>query len=172
MTVVISATWFAPQPQHTHGLIVNYGPPRVAAANARYHGYTLDGYKCGGAAMNPLYLGRTIWLRAEGDEWQGPCLVVDTSSRVDFYANVFVRDEIFEVDAGGLALLTDNRYGVKGEMWIGPCPPNDESVAVDYRPPLRFDWSDPYSIYLDRYWPFPEQEPLKVCRNEPVGKEQ
>jgi hypothetical protein len=98
LTVVITAaTWMTPMPQHAEGWLVLYGSEHLAYANAEYRSYNLDNYACGLAVMGPADLGRVVWVRA-GGSWFGPCLAVDTSARKDFYANVFVRHEVAEVD--------------------------------------------------------------------------
>lgn len=168
-------------PQWAQGNIGWYNDWGLVRANAEYHGYELDGYKCGGALMSPSDLGRIFWIRATGGKWLGPCLAVDCSARKDFYANVFVRDEIAEVDTGAMQWL-GQKWIASGEFFVGACPPGQRvgkwikeqtklqklwGGAMDYRPELEFDAIDPTGdrfSYASRFWPFPPQARPQQCQ--------
>lgn len=160
ITYVVAATvWAAPMPKHVNGLLVLYGSQRLSEANAEYRGYDLRPYKCGLAVMSPGDLGKVVWVRATGSEWFGPCLAVDTSAWKDFYANVYVRKEIAEIDIRAANALGFD-HGIKGEAYVGLCPPEEgASIAVSYAPePNLVYYTDGDSAPLNLFWPFPKQQ--------------
>lgn len=153
-----------PQPQYSAGLIVNYGGEQVVAANAAWHGYTLDGYAGGGAAISPAMLGRIMWARTEHGDWLGPLLVVDVVARADAYASIYQRHEVAELPRGLMAQL-GYEYGGPGYIWFGPCPPPADSLwpaPQSYAPPLVLDHdgNDPHLSF----YPYPAQQTPVVCQ--------
>lgn len=151
-------TWALPQPQYSAGLIVNYGGESVVAANADWHGYTLDGYVGGGAAISPAMLGRIMWARTEHGTWIGPLLVVDAVGKSDAYASIYERHEIAELPRGIMAEL-GYQYGGAGYVWFGPCPPDPDSLYLEpqaYAPPLVWDTGEPDGH--KSFYPYPEQQ--------------
>ena len=160
-TVVAVSTWMSPMPTHASGWLVLYGNERLARANAEYRGYDLGGYACGLSVMSPADLGRVVWVRADGGTWFGPCLAVDTSARKDFFANVYVRGEVAEVDDRA-AQAIGFANGVRGEAFVGRCPPV-KSDARRYQPDLVVDEYTPELSYLSAFWPYPRQERPIFC---------
>lgn len=170
ITYVVAATvWMTPMPKHSQGLLVLYGNERLSEANAQYRGYSLDGFKCGLAAMSPADLGKVVWIRTGGRPWYGPCLSVDTSARKDFYANVYVRGEIAEVDIRG-AIALEFKYGVVGEAYVGLCPPRVKSIPKWYEPKLKIDYWTANDSYLHSFWPYQKQQYPIDCDAEAEKK--
>lgn len=156
------AAWAAPQPQYSQGRLYGYGGDALVAANAEYHGYSLDGYAGGGAAISPAMLGRIMWARAEGGAWVGPLLVVDAVARRDAYDSIFERREIAELPRSVMAQL-GFAYGGPGYVFFGVCPPPADSLHYTpqpYAPELRLESADSPGR---SFWPYPEQERPMVC---------
>lgn len=166
--VVAVSVWMTPMPQHSRGWLVLYGNERLSLANAEYRGYDIEGYACGLAVMSPADLGKTVWVRRPGARWFGPCLAVDTSGRKDFFANVYYRGEIAEVDIRAAKAL-GFKYGVRGEAYVGSCPPRrGTSVPEYYEPEVHIDHHTQNLSYLSAYWPYPKQQKLVDCEGPPI----
>lgn len=90
-------TQFLEYPTLTIGKSVFYGP-MVMEATAYYRGLNLKGYAGGVATMTCGDLGKSVWLRRSGFEWEGPFLVVDCARRNDLYGVIIYREEAIEVD--------------------------------------------------------------------------
>lgn len=152
---------------HLSGWIINYGGQAVIEANAAYRGYDLSPYRerCGLAAMSPAALGSTVWLRKPDGGYWGPCLVVDTVSRVDWHHSVIETGEIVEIPRHILKALYGADYGVMGEVFFGECPPGGESVPVAYAPTVSADSRRPIVAYSA--WPYPTQGLLVDCMAAP-----
>lgn len=160
--VLAVAVWAMPQPQYSEGLIVNYGGESVIAANAAYHGYSLDGYAGGASAISPAMLGRIMWVRVEHGDWVGPLLVVDAVSRAHAYDSIYTRHEVAEVSRATAATL-GFEYGAPGYVWFGPCPPPADSLfpaPQPYAPPLRLE---PEGTPGRSFYPYPEQQLPANC---------
>lgn len=160
--VLAVASWAAPQPVYSQGLIVNYGGESVVAANAHWHGYSLDGYAGGGASISPAMLGRIMWARVEHGPWIGPLLVVDVVSRKDAYASIYERGEVAELPRGIMAQLGAT-HGVDGYVFFGACPPPADSlfpVPQPYAPPLRWEAADSPGR---SFYPYAEQQRPVKC---------
>lgn len=167
--VVALSVWMTPMPKHSQGWLVLYGNERLSIANAVYRGYDITDYACGLAVMSPSDLGKTVWVKAPGADWFGPCLAVDTSGRADFFANVYHRGEIAEVDIRAAEEL-GFRYGVQGEAYVGICPPKfDISTPEYYEPQVSIDYFTQDVSYLSAYWPYPKQQELVDC-SQPARK--
>lgn len=155
--LVAVSTWMTPMPQHSRGLLVYYGSDELALANAHYRGYTLDGFKdhCGLSVMSPADLGKIVWVRLSKYEWYGPCLGIDVGARQDFYRLIYKNKEVVEIST-----TLRNRLGfvngIKGEVWVGKCPPTEEDLPLVYQPPLAFSYErNPL------FWPVtPQQFPV------------
>ena len=170
LIMVSVLTWLVGMPIHAEGVIMLYGADYLAEANARYHGYSLDGYECGLAVMSPTDLGKTVWIRgtkAPASEfrktvwregrvtgWIGPCLAVDVGARKDFYTLIWEKHEVAEVTYEIAARLGFDRGGVWGETWVGNCPPRDKGEPERYEPELILEDSDFGPVPMR---PFPKQ---------------
>lgn len=105
-------TWYTRAPIYSFGGAVFYAP-FVMEGTARYRGYSLDGYLDGVAMMSPADIGRTVWLKRPGGEWEGPFLVVDCARRGDMWPIAITRGEVVEV-----GFSTALRWGmVRGGTW-------------------------------------------------------
>ena len=145
--LVTVKTWFTPAPPYARGSAVWYAP-HVMRATANYRKLSLEGFVDGVSLMSPSDIGRTVWLRRPGLEWEGPFLVVDCARRGDIWPVIVRRGEIVEVGfqtavRWGLVDATlydhgyDRPYGV--EEW------KLEGVEV-----LKMDAVPPW---IDRYEP-------------------
>lgn len=94
--MVSMKTWFTPAPPYAYGGAVFYDP-HVMEATAEARGLSLDGFVDGVAMMSPADIGRTVWLRRPGHDWEGPYLVVDSAAHQDIYPVIVHRGEIVEV---------------------------------------------------------------------------
>jgi len=112
--MVTMETWFLPAPPYSYGAAVFYAP-HVMEGTARYRELPLEGYLDGVSLMSPSDIGRTVWLRRPGHEWEGPYLVVDSAARQDIYPVITSRGEIVEV-----GFTTAERWGMtKLGHWEG-----------------------------------------------------
>jgi len=144
--MINNETYLISAPQYAYGAVVYYAP-YIMEATAAYRGYSLKDYQDGIALMSPSDLGKTVWLRRPGGDWEGPFLVVDCARRHDMFPAVYYRREIAELGfetavAWGLA-----KYGGKGnngrwtalswildnvEVWVGDEPPDNPGRPIDY----------------------------------------
>jgi hypothetical protein len=95
--LVTVKTWYMPAPPYAFGRAVWYDP-YIMEATARYRKLDLNDFVGGVALMSPSDIGRTVWLRRPGLDWEGPFLVVDSARRSDIWPVVMHRREIVEVD--------------------------------------------------------------------------
>jgi hypothetical protein len=152
-----------PQPKHSEGLIINYGDRSYIEGNAEYRGYDLSPYfhRCGIASVSPVHLGRIAWIRVDGTQWYGPCLVVDVTARHDAYEEIYFKNKIAELPRYIITDWFGAENGIWGYVYFGACqPPTEDWIAPRrYRPPLKFD--DGTDIH-PLFWPWPEQQyPVK-----------
>lgn len=89
-------TWFMPAPKYSYGKAVWYGRG-VMEATAEWRRMSLNNYLDGVALMSPADLGKTVWMRRPGHDWEGPYLVVDCAARHDKPRAVIVMEEVVEV---------------------------------------------------------------------------
>lgn len=89
-------TWYTPAPRRIIGGAVFYAPG-VMAATAKVRGFSLKGYVDGVSLMSPADIGRSVWLKRPGYDWEGPFLVVDCARRGDMYPIIVGREEAVEV---------------------------------------------------------------------------
>ena len=94
--LVSNESWFIEQPVYSFGLAVFYAPG-LMRATADWYGYSLKGFIDGVALMSPADLGKTVWMRRPGFEWEGPYLVVDCAAQTDMYSVIFYNREVIEV---------------------------------------------------------------------------
>lgn len=148
--LVSMTTWLTPSPQHSQGLLVAYGNQLLVEANADYRDIDLSPYwnRCGISAISPRDLAKIVWVKAD-DKWLGPCIFIDAGARHHFYNLVYVNHEIAEIPFW-MADMMGFENGEWGEIFIGLCPPTDDSLAVEYQPFLKFDDS---GYLLWREWP-------------------
>lgn len=164
--IVAFSTWMSASPQHAEGLLVYYGSQQLIEANAAYRGYSLAPYKgrCGVSAISPADLGKIVWLRVEGREWYGPCLFIDVGAKHDFYNLVYIKREVAEVGPA-IRNYFNFKWGSSawGEIYIGLCPPLDNTSRRPYQPPLAFNSTD----YRLPYTQWPEQQlPVDCTKNK------
>ena len=106
--LISNASWFADHPDYSFGRAVFYAPG-LMEATAAWRELSLDGYLDGVSLFSPSDIGKTVWLRRSGLEWEGPFLVVDCAAQTDLYSVVFYNREVVEVGF---------RTAVKWEMAI------------------------------------------------------
>lgn len=99
----------------------------------------------GVALMSPANLLDTVYLRPPGEGWQGPYVVVDTSTSHDFCNLVYHWEEVIEVDwqtwqRWGRGFGNGGLVGV--EVWVGEEPPQGGYVGR----PVRY--------WPELFWPF------------------
>ena len=146
-------------PTHAEGLLVAYGNQRLVEANAEYRGYDLTPFwnRCGVATISPADIGKVIWLRRVYDdhvgEWLGPCLAVDVAAQSDFDRIVYEMHEVAEVPFW-MAEMMGFVNGGWGQVYIGDCPPGNDSVPQAYAPE-RTEWQ---GEARPLFWPYPAQE--------------
>lgn len=114
--VVTVQTWYIPAPPYSFGAAVWYAP-YIMEATAQYRGLSLDGFLDGVSLMAPSDIGRTVWLRRPGHDWEGPFLVVDTAARGDIWPVINSRKEIVEVGfqtaaRWGMVTAAQNHKGI------------------------------------------------------------
>lgn len=163
-------TYKAPAPQHIVGNAVLYAPG-IMEATAKYRGMDLTGFVGGVAMPSMADMGEVVWLRREGLDWEGPFLVVDVSQRAHMWEHVVLKGQSVEVDFDtavrwGMATgVAGNWRIVRGrldnvEVYKGLQPPEDDSVAVNYRehflrtatlgqPGQSVYWSNTMARYLN-----------------------
>jgi len=112
--LIDNATWFRSAPLYSVARATYYAPG-VMEATAAYMGYSLEGFVDGIALMSPADLGKTAWLRHDG-EWEGPFLVVDYAAQTDMYSAVMFNREVVEVgfrtaERWGMAQRNDSELG-------------------------------------------------------------
>jgi hypothetical protein len=159
---------------HVEGWFLTYGGNQALYANANYRGYSVEGegYRrdCMVAAMSPSNLGQIVWLRPSlRDEWFGPCLVVDTVSRVDWYHSVVNIQDIAEIPRWLMNEWGTHKQGIYGEAYFGVCPPRwNDTVPQRYLPPIIIDHYRPVVQYSG--WPYPAQQfPIDCTWELPRG---
>jgi hypothetical protein len=124
-------------------------------ATAHYRKLSLDGYLDGVSLMSPSDIGRTVWLRRDGGEWEGPYLVVDSAARGDIYPVVVHRGEVVEVGfetavRWGMVDAVDWGYGYGAPFEINEWRlENIEVLKMDEVPPY-IENHEP--IRLSEWW--------------------
>lgn len=149
-----------PQPKHSEGLLVIYNGQWMVEANAYHRGYDLSKFpnRCGISGISPAMLGRVAYVRV-GNEWDGPCLVIDSVSSKDAVDSIEGRHEIAEISYEQ-ALRLDETWvngGRWGEVWFGLCPP-DERMRLHPEPYILDRDYTHWPWRWDDFWPYPEQE--------------
>lgn len=89
-------TWFTPAPKYSYGKAVWYGRG-VMEGTAYWRQLSLEDYLDGVALMSPADIGKTVWMRRPGHDWEGPYLVVDCAARGDMPRVAGVIGEVVEV---------------------------------------------------------------------------
>lgn len=89
-------TLFTPAPLYARGRATFYSPVTMQAT-ADYMELDLEGYVDGISLMSPADVGLKVWIRPEGERWEGPYLVVDCAMRGDQWPIIVNRLEIAEV---------------------------------------------------------------------------
>jgi hypothetical protein len=130
--------WMTPAPVYSYGGAVWYAPG-VMEANCEYRGFDMEGYVDGVALMSPSDLGKSVWLRRGGHEWEGPYRVCDCGTRGQVYEMVTVRGEVVEVGwrtASGWGMGPhDGGWKQTVEIFVGRVKPGawvDWMTPVDY----------------------------------------
>jgi len=90
---VTRETWYTPAPFYSEGYSVWYDP-WIIEATAHVRGMDLSGYLDGVALMSPADLGKEVWIRRDGHDWEGPFLVVDCAQQNHMYAAVVNHGEV------------------------------------------------------------------------------
>jgi len=171
-------TWYTPAPPYSFGAALWYDP-YVMEATARYRGLSLDGFLDGVALMASSDVGRTVWLRRPGHDWEGPFLVVDTASRGDVWANITSRGTIVEVGFQTAARwgFVDAAQNYKG-VYINPYRVNfwridgvevlkmDEipSCISNYEPINFVEW---WSARAEFVWYYDMRAPYAIPKDHP-----
>ncbi len=154
-------TWFTPQPTHTVGNAVWYGP-FVMEGTARWRGLDLSKFVDGVSLLSPADIGETVWLRRPGYSWEGPFLDVDCAMRGDMWPIIAWRGEVVEVGfrtalrwgmvSGSTQSYKVNQWRLENvEVWIGSHPPFFPTLPVNYH-----DWFLKRATFATHY----EQNPL------------
>jgi len=139
--LITLAQWMTPAPIYSRGGAVWYAPG-VMEANCQYRGYDMDRFEDGVAMMSPSDLGKTVWLRPLGQDWQGPFIVCDCGVRGQVYEMVTVRGEVVEVgwstaERWGMGPF-DGGWKTEVEVFVGDKEP---SVGLDFVEPIDYvDW--------------------------------
>lgn len=155
------ASWTAPQPKLSAGLIVDYGDRSYIEGNAEYRGYDLAPYfhRCGIASISPAHLGRIAWVWVDGAKPYGPCLVVDVMARHHACEGIR-RGEVAEVPTYIMEWF-GAKNGMQGYVFFGVCAPaEDYMLPRRYRPPITFDDG---SVAQPIFWPYPKAQPPQPC---------
>lgn len=148
-------TWYTPAPPFTIGGAVWYDP-WIMGSTARYRNLDLEGYLDGVALMSPADIGRTVWLRRPGLDWEGPFLVVDSAARQDMWPVITHRREVVEIGfdtAARWGMVDATHYGNDG--WGRPYTINQwrmddvEVLKMDQIPPW-IEEHDP--LVYDEWW--------------------
>lgn len=71
--------------------------PDAMEYTADYHALSLDGYVDGVALPFCSEIGNSVWLKRQGEEWEGPFLVADCAGLWDLYEVTYWRNEAVEV---------------------------------------------------------------------------
>jgi hypothetical protein len=115
-------SWYTPAPPYAYGSAVWYDP-YLMEATARYRHLDLTNFVDGVALMSPADIGRTVWLRRPGHDWEGPFLVADSARRTDIWPVIAHRGEIVEVGfrtavAWGMVDATELADGNPGRPYV------------------------------------------------------
>ena len=145
-----------PAPKMSFGNVVWYAQG-VMEATAQWRHLDLSDYVDGIAMISPADIGKTVWLKRPGHNWDGPFLSVDAARRGDM-PNVILRNgEVAEV-----GYQTAVRWGmVNGttvKIWryenviayIGDEPPKRYITPVDYA-----EWWDSVATYTCKWQAHP-----------------
>jgi hypothetical protein len=148
--MINNETWYLDAPQHAYGSAVFYAPG-IMASTAEWRGISLESFLGGVALMSPADIGKTIWMKLPGGEWEGPYIVVDCARRGDMFPAIYYQHEIVEVDFDTAVRWGIAEYGGKGngkynrgrwtaiewrirdvEVWVGDEKPQDPGEPVFY----------------------------------------
>jgi hypothetical protein len=166
-------TWFTPAPTHSVGAVVFYAP-NVMEAQARYRGVNMEGFLDGIAMMSPADIGRTVWLKRPGHDWEGPYVVLDCAQRDDFYPIIMHRGEVAEVGFATAVRWGMVRYTSSGwktvdwslqgvEVWKGDAPPRAESkaVPVDHWLMSHLEFTSALAVSFGEWTPVYKRNPVR-----------
>ncbi len=116
------------------GKAVFYGPG-VMEGTARYRGFNLENYIDGVSLLTCGDIGKSIWIKRPGFDWEGPFLVVDCAKRGDLYGIINYRNEVVEVGFK-TALKWKMAYYSDTEKWkYKEISWNIDNVTVSKFPP-------------------------------------
>ncbi len=116
------------------GKAVFYGPNSMEAT-AKYRGFKLKGYVDGVSLLTCGDIGKSVWIKRPGNNWEGPFLVVDCAKRGDLYGIINYRNEVVEVGFK-TALKWKMVYYSDTEKWIyKEVKWNIDNVLVSKYPP-------------------------------------
>lgn len=133
-----NTTWFSPAPRHIIGKATWYSEG-LMKATANWRGMDLTGFVGGVSLMSPADIGEVVWLKRPGENWEGPFLVVDCSTRGDMYATIVYVKESVEVDfktAVRWGMVSQNEKEIyhwglnEVEVYKGLRPPEDSSPVI------------------------------------------
>jgi hypothetical protein len=169
--MVSNRTWFLPSPQYTIGNAVFYAAG-LMQATARVRGMSLDGFIGGVSLLSPADIGQTVWVRRQGQSWEGPFLVVDCARRADIWPVIYYRGEVVEVDfqtAIAWGMVDPGTFDRKQmrmdgvEVWKGNFTPSmNPGSPVDLR-----TWWVPRTEFVD-HWEWPPVFELGGTWREPT----
>jgi len=159
--VITWETWFTPAPEHSTGSVVYYAP-NVMEATAKYRELSLEEYVDGVSLMSPGDIGKIVWIRRAGHDWEGPFLNVDCAQQNHMYNNIVYRGEVVEVgfrtaEKWGMASRT-GYFSWKPILWkldniqvyIGEEKPDTLDEPIDYE-----DWFKDIVEFGGSVWPRP-----------------
>lgn len=162
--VVTFATWMTPIQGHQSGVFVTYGGQALVEANAEFHGYDIDWSptRCGIASVSPVMLGQIVWIRNEDGEWV-LCYVVDVVQRRHWYNYAAVNGFLADIprDLMNEWGSPNGAVGVRGELYMGVCPPVGSSRPTRFDPHYQIDTWEPDKAYSG--WPYPKQQRPMDC---------
>jgi hypothetical protein len=155
---VTNDTWYREMPQYTIGKAVWYAPG-IMNATAEYRGMSLEGFKGGVATNSVSMMGKTVWLKRQGLDWEGPFLVVDVGQRNHAYHQAVNVKSIVEVDfktAIEWGIVSYNSNAKKDyvinkwfegnvEMWVGLKAPD----WIDGKPIVYSEWYEKNAEFCD-----------------------
>lgn len=142
--MISESSWMRGHPQYSYGAAVWYAP-HVMEGTARARGLSLDGFLDGVSLMSPSDIGKTVWIRFPGQEWDGPYLVVDCAQINHHFAAVYYNKEVIELGwetalkynmvGPGRTVVDWSKHDV--QVWVGDERPlDDPGFAPVYYP----DW--------------------------------
>lgn len=132
--------WFTPVPKNIIGRALVYGP---VTGQANRLGVDLDEFYDGCSLTSPANVGDTIWVRKDGGDWVGPCIVIDTSQRNHAWYHAVINKQVVEVGsriAREWGMIDSSGNIINGaldnvEVWVGsraPLLPTFPEVFREY----------------------------------------